>query len=223
MRPALILLLLAAAVRLNLGAAGLNDNFDTAPAGVLPPGWDARIHGTGQPHWALQNEGSAPNGSQVLKQTGWMPNSSYPVCVNTNLAARLQDGFVEVRFRPESGTNDQAAGVVWRFQDIANYYVARANAMENNVVLYKVENGKRTSLDIMGRQGGYGVKANVPAKQWSTLRVDFAGPLFRVRLNGENLFIVKDSTFTQPGQVGLWTKADSVTSFDDFRCGLESK
>jgi hypothetical protein len=126
---------------------------------------------------------------------------------------------VEVKFKPISGEIDQAAGLVWRAQDANNYYLCRANALENNVVLYKVHQGQRTALDIVGRKGGYGVDVKVPSGQWQTLRVEFAGAQFRVLLEGRELFKVEDHTFTQPGKVGLWTKADSVTAFDDLRFG----
>jgi hypothetical protein len=113
--------------------------------------------------------------------------------------------------------------LVWRYRDADNYYVVRANAMEDNVVLYKVEQGNRKALDIVGRDGGYGVKAKVPAQQWSTLRVEFVGPRFRVFLNAKEIFAVEDATFSNAGAVGLWTKADSVTLFDDFGYGGQSK
>ena len=97
--------------------------------------------------------------------------------------------------------------------------LGRANALEGNVVLYKTVGGKRSSLDIVGRKGGYGVKASVAPKQWHTLRVEFSGDTFTVKWNGKELFQVKDATFTDAGKVGLWTKADSVTVFDDFNFG----
>lgn len=115
--------------------------------------------------------------------------------------------------------DDQAIGIVWRAKDKDNYYVCRANALEGNVVLYKTVSGKRSSLDIVGRTGGYGVKARVEQQQWHTLRVEFSGHTFTVKWNGKELFQVKDATFADAGKVGLWTKADSVTSFDDFSFG----
>jgi hypothetical protein len=93
----------------------------------------------------------------------------------------------------------------------------RANALENNVVLFKIEHGKRTSLAPKGAPpSAYGVSHPVPAKQWSVLKVQFHGPLFSVYFNHRRLFQVVDYTFRGPGHVGLWTKADSVTYFDDF-------
>jgi hypothetical protein len=87
------------------------------------------------------------------------------------------------------------------------------------VVLYKTEKGKRKSLEIVGRKGGYGVEAPVASGQWHTLRVEFSGRQFTVRFDGKKLFDVVDDTFTEAGRVGVWTKADSVTLFDDVSWG----
>ena len=121
-----------------------------------------------------------------------------------------------VRFKTISGARDQAAGLVWRYKNPDNYYIVRANALENNVVLYKVENGTRTDLPVKGEGRTYGKKAQVPSGQWSTLRVVAAGTVFEVYVNGSKLYDVEDTTFRQAGRVGVWTKADSVTQFDDL-------
>ena len=126
------------------------------------------------------------------------------------------DVDLSVRFKPVSGRVDQAAGLVWRFQNEDNYYIVRANALEDNVVLYKVENGKRTDLPLKGEGRTYGKKTDVPSGQWSTLRVIANGRLFEVYFNGSKLYDVEDGTFTTAGKVGVWTKADSVTHFDDL-------
>jgi hypothetical protein len=97
--------------------------------------------------------------------------------------------------------------------------VTRANALEDNVVLYKTVNGVRSPLEIVGRKGGYGVDVAVPANAWHSLRVDFKATRFRVSFNGKPLFEVEDSTFADAGKVGLWTKADSVTLFDQISYG----
>jgi hypothetical protein len=89
------------------------------------------------------------------------------------------------------------------------------------VVLYKTVNGKRSSLDILGRKGGYGVKEPVASGQWHTLRVEFAGNHFKLSFDGKHLFNVEDTTFTEAGKVGVWTKADSVTLFDNFSYGAK--
>ena len=112
----------------------------------------------------------------------------------------------------------EAAGIVWRYQDPDNYYIVRANALENNVVLYKVEGGKRISLEPKGTPSKtYGVKQKVPRDTWSALRVDFDGPRFLVFFDGAKIMEVEDATFASKGKIGLWTKADSVTYFDDLR------
>jgi hypothetical protein len=134
--------------------------------------------------------------------------------VITDLAAADVD--LSVRFKPISGQIDQAGGLVWRYQNQDNYYIVRGNALEDNVVLYKVEGGKRTDLPLKGEGRTYGKKTDVPAGQWSTLRVVANGRLFEVYFNGAKLYEVEDDTFSAPGKVGLWTKADSVTQFDDL-------
>ncbi len=131
-------------------------------------------------------------------------------------AVTTADADISVRFKPVSGRVDQAAGLVWRYQDEDNYYLVRANALEDNVVLYKVERGRRTDLPVKGAGRTYGKPAEVPAGQWSTLRVVATGPRFEVSLNGVKLYEVEDTTFTAAGRIGVWTKADSVTHFDDL-------
>jgi hypothetical protein len=224
MRSLCLRSLYALALATSLAAGRLiadSANFDNTEPGQLPAGWIAKIAGSGDPKWMVERDDTAPSRPNVLRQSGWTPRPSFPLCVKTN--SSLKDGFVEVKFKPLSGTNDQTAGLVWRYQDAENYYVARANALEDNVVLYKVEKGKRQALEIVGRAGGYGVKEKVPARQWSTLRVNFTGGRFAVLLNGKELFAVEDTTFPEAGPLGLWTKADSVTLFDDFRYGVGPK
>jgi hypothetical protein len=193
--------------------------FDVAEAGQAPAGWTIGITGAGEPEWTVERDDSAPSQPAVLKQSGRVPRPSYPLCVQDTPA--IKDGLVEVKFKAISGQTDQAAGVVWRFVDRDNYYLCRANALEDNVVVYKVQQGKRQSLEIVGRTGGYGVGVKVAPQTWHTLRVEFAGHRGRVLLNGKHLFDVGDETFKDAGKAGLWTKADSVTLFDD--CTFEGK
>jgi hypothetical protein len=191
-------------------------NFDNAETGTLPANWKGTKTGKGEPKWAVVADDSAPSTPNVLKQSG---EATYPVCLKDD--TRLKDGFVEVKFKPISGKADQAGGIIWRAKDADNYYIARANALEDNVVLYKTVKGKRTSLDIVGRKGGYGVEEKVASGQWHTLRVQFAGNKFTLYFDGKKLFEVVDDTFAEAGQVGVWTKADSVTLFDDFSYGAK--
>ena len=186
-------------------------NFDDMATGAAPTGWTATQTGKGSGKWSVEKDESAPSKPNVLKQSG---QATFPVCFNND--TNIKEGFVEVKFKPVSGKEDQAGGVIWRVQDANNFYIFRANANENNVVLYKTVNAKRTPLDIVGRKGGYGVKETVASGQWHTLRVEFAGNLFKAYYDGKHLFDVQDNTFTEAGKVGVWTKADSVTEFDNF-------
>ena len=204
--------LLVLAVSIPVMAQGVT--FDTDTAGSAPKGWILTMTGKGAPKWTVERDDTAPSKGLVLKQSG---KATYPLAFKEG--SSIRDGFVEVRFKPVAGSEDRAAGLVWRAKDANNYYVVRANALENNVVLYKTVNGVRSSLDIVGRRGGYGVKVPVPSNQWHTLRVDFAGSRFKVTLNGKPLFEVDDATFAEAGMVGLWTKADSVTAFDSLTLG----
>lgn len=178
-----------------------------------PKGFDfGHTAGVGRPgRWVVQTDGS----NKVLAQTD--PDSTrsrFPVAVLSNLTTTDVD--LSVRFKPMSGRVDQAAGLVWRYQNQDNYYIVRANALEDNVVLYKVEGGTRTDLPVTGEGRTYGKKSDVPSGQWSTLRIVATGRVFEVYFNGTKLYEVDDAAFAQPGKVGVWTKADSVTQFDDL-------
>src|SRR5258708_21091595 len=196
---------------------GMADNtasFETDAAGATPKGWMATSTGSGNPKWTIEQDQTAPSKLKVVKQSG---RAAYPLLLKDD--TNIKDGFIEVKFKAIAGSDDAAAGLVWRARVANNYYVVRANALEDNVVLHKTVSGVRSPLDIVGRPGGYGVDVSVPANQWLGLRVDFKGNRFRVLYNGKQLFEVEDSTFGDAGKVGLWTKADSVTLFDEITYG----
>ncbi len=188
-------------------------NFSDDSVGQPPKGFEfghtAKAGAPGK--WVIQTEG--PN-KYLVQTDGDSTRARFPVAVVADVTA--SDVDISVRFRPVSGRVDQAAGLVWRYQNEDNYYIVRANALEDNVVLYKVENGRRADLPVKGEGRTYGKKADVPAGQWSTLRVVASGPRFEVHFNGTKLYDVEDATFQHPGKVGVWTKADSVTQFDDL-------
>jgi hypothetical protein len=184
-------------------------SFEADAVGAVPKGWTATKTGRGDPKWTIEQEPTAPSRSKIVKQSG---RADYPLLLKDD--TDIRDGFIETKFKAVAGSEDRAGGLVWRARDANNYYVVRANALEDKVVLYKTVAGVRSPLDIVGRRGGYGVAASVPANAWHSLRVEFAGNRFRVVYNGQGLFEVEDSTFSAPGKVGLWTKADSVTLFD---------
>jgi hypothetical protein len=181
-------------------------NFDNLPAGTAPAGWTATKTGTGDAKWTIEKDATAPSQPNVLKQSG---QATYPVCLKDDTS--LKDGFVEVKFKPISGREDQAGGIVWRAKDSNNYYVTRANALEGNVTIYHTVNGRRTEKKR--------VSMKVAPNQWHTLRVEFKGPHFAVTFDGKKALDWDDETFKDAGKVGVWTKADSVTLFDDFSYG----
>jgi hypothetical protein len=181
-------------------------NFDGDAVGAAPAGWTCGVTGKGSPHWAVAADASAPSKPNVLMQSG---AGTFPWCVKTGTA--VVDGFVEVKFKPISGSEDQAGGVVWRWKDGDNYYVARANALEGNVSLYYTEGGRRKTLKY--------VDAPVAPGAWHMLRVEFAGTRIAVALDGKRYIEFDDRHISGSGAVGVWTKADSVTAFDDFSYG----
>jgi hypothetical protein len=191
-------------------------NFDSDKAGDPPKGFTTALTGRGKPGvWVVMKDDTAPSKSNVLAQTDADTTGyRFPVCVYDRLNAK--DADISVKIKAISGTGDQGGGIVWRYKDKDNYYIVRANALEHNVVLYKVEGGKRMDLPLKGEGRTYGKKTEVPADQWSTLRVVANGPVFEVYFNGSKLYEVEDRTFAKPGKVGVWTKADSVTQFDDL-------
>ncbi len=192
-------------------------DFDHERIGSMPSEWEsAMTKSGGAPRWEVLEDPTAPSRPNVLAQLSTDRTAGrFPLAVLRGAAIR--DGEVSVRFKPVAGEVDQAAGLVWRYRDRNNYYIVRANALENNVVLYKVENGERTSLAPRGLPSrSYGVKHTVPKMVWSDLKVSFADTLATVYFNNERLFDVVDGTFRGAGRIGLWTKADSVTWFDNF-------
>jgi hypothetical protein len=188
--------------------------FKSTQTGSTPGGWKATLTGSGNPKWTVESDQTSPSSSHVIKQSG---RATFPLLLKND--CEIKDGFVEAQFKAIDGSQDRAGGLVWRARDANNYYVARANALEDNVVLYKTVDGRRSPLDIIGRKGGYGVSIAVPANVWHCLRIDFKADRFRVSFNGAPLFEVQDSTFIDAGTVGLWTKADSVTLFDQVTYG----
>jgi hypothetical protein len=198
-------------------AVGQPIKFDGDEPGKAPSGWTVAITGKGEPKWTVERDDSAPSKSGVLKQSAEVPIMNFPLCIKD--APTLKNGFVEVKFKSISGERDQAAGLVWRYIDPANYYVCRANALEDSIVIFKVERGRRTALNMIDRKGSFGVDAPVDPRRWHTLRVEFAGNRARAFFNEKLLFQVEDDTFKEAGPIGLWTKSDSVIVFDDFNYG----
>jgi len=181
-------------------------NFDNFKVGAAPSGWTATQTGSGSAKWSVEKDASAPSKPNVLKQSG---EATFPVCIKDDTS--LKDGFVEVKFKPVSGKEDQAGGVIWRVQDANNYYISRANALEDNITIYHTINGKRVAFK--------NINTKVTSGVWHTLRVDFEGNKFTVTFDGNKVIEATDESFANAGKIGVWTKADSVTLFDDFAYG----
>lgn len=177
--------------------------FDHDQTGGEPAGWMCGVTGRGTPKWSVEADTTAPSASNVLKQSG---SGTFPWCARKGVA--ITNGVVEVKFKPLQGSEDRAGGVMWRWKDGDNYYVARANALENNVSLYYTIRGTRHTIRY--------VNAPVASNQWHTLHVQYAGARITVALDGKQYIDMEDTHIKGEGSVGVWTKADSVTSFDDF-------
>jgi hypothetical protein len=210
-------LLFLSALTSTISAQIATIDFNREKAGEAPSGFSTALTGRGRPgRWVVTKDSASPEQGNVLSQIDADTTSyRFPVCVYDGLTAKDVD--VSVKFKPISGKVDQGAGIVWRYQDKDNYYIVRANALEGNVVLYKVENGKRTNLPLLAKGRTYGMKETVPSGKWGTLRVVTQGNHFEVYHNGKKLYEVEDETFREAGKVGLWTKADSVIYFDDLQ------
>ena len=170
--------------------------FDTDPVGGTPQGTTV-FSG----NWSVRSESGTPSAPNALCQTG---TATFPALTLND--AVYTDVLVQTRFKPISGNTDRAAGIIFRVQDGNNYYIVRANVLEDNVNIYKYVNGSRITL----KEGA----TKVLSGQWQELRVEVVGSRIRVFLNGRLVVETSDDTF-KSGKVGLWTKADSVTCFDD--------
>jgi hypothetical protein len=200
-----------------MGIPTLVINFDHATPGVAPPGWSCQTNQGGASRWEIVKDSTAPTPPYVFAQiSNDSHNSGFPVAILDNIV--FQNGEISVRLKPVAGKEDQSGGIIWRYRDANDYYVVRACALENNVALYRVQNGQWKALRPKGAySNGWSVKHHVPANSWSILKVAFKGPVFNVYFNHRRIFQVEDKSYQGAGKVGLWTKADSVTYFDDFR------
>lgn len=185
-------------------------SFDALEVGSLPEGF--RIEGTNPrgplASWSVEADASAPSSPNVLALTDTKEGggSSFNLCWTDN--ATFKDGVIEVKVKAGSGREDQGGGPIWRVQDRDNYYIARWNPLEDNFRVYIVKAGRRKMLE------GGRVKGD-PAT-WHTIRIEQMGDEIRCSFDGKALDLVRDSSFPDAGGVGLWTKADAATSFDDF-------
>ncbi|HUB33944.1 MAG TPA: hypothetical protein VMA31_12970 [Bryobacteraceae bacterium] len=191
-----------------LGSTAKVVNFDTCQVGKTPPGWTvAMTDRGGPPMWEVLKDQTAHSNvlAQVSKDS---TRSRLPLAIFNSLT--LRDADVSVRIKLVGGHEDAGGGLIWRYRDANNYYLARANALANSVDVWKVENGRRIPLLP-------GVKHELPVNNWTILKVSARGSRFQVYLDHRRILEGNDSTFTGAGKVGLCTVADSIVYFDDFR------
>ncbi|MCF6240771.1 MAG: DUF1080 domain-containing protein [Bacteroidales bacterium] len=187
--------------------------FENSETGKLPQNWSQYATGRGKnTDWKIVDD----NGNKVLAQLSKNnPNYHFNDVVFNGFKAKNVE--LSVKIKGFQGKMGRGGGFIWRFTDRNNYYVVRANPLEDNVVLYKVKDGKRTDLPIIGKGRTYGIDVKKLGSDWNILKLTVVDDLFTVYLNGEELFKVKDETFTNAEKIGLWTKADAVSYFDDFK------
>jgi hypothetical protein len=185
-------------------------NFDTAPLGRTPPGWStSTANNGGAPRWEILRDLSAPTQPYVLAPIpGGGAQSRSPLAILDTVS--LRDADLSVRIKPVAGSGIPGGGLIWRYRDENNYYLVRTNASDNTVAVYKVENGQPVAIHT-------GAHRDIPLNGWSILKVAARGNRFQVYVDHRRILEGRDSTFMGAGKVGLWTVADAVTYFDDFR------
>jgi hypothetical protein len=184
-------------------------NFDDDTSGQLPARFHSAKTGAGtQEKWSVTADPTAPSKPNVVTQTSTdQTDYRFPLLISDE--GSFQDLDLSVKFKAVSGSIDRAGGLVFRLKDPNNYYIVRANALENNYRLYHVVNGRRSQFA--------GANLKVTSGEWHELRVEAVGSRITCYYDGNKKIEATDDTFKDAGKVGLWTKADSVTSFDDLK------
>ena len=182
-------------------------NFDSDTPGNPPAGFEFGRTGQGaEGKWVVRAAPDSPNNHVLVQESADRTDYRFPLAVVKE--GSYKDVTLSVRARPVSGEVDQGFGMVWRYKDVNNYYIARCNADEDNCTIYHT---------IAGRRRAFQNKSIKVAKNtWHTLKVDAAGNHFVVWYDGNKVLDATDDSFKDAGKVGLWTKADSVIQFDDF-------
>jgi hypothetical protein len=184
--------------------------FNKDEVGKVPSGWKAEKTGKGEGSvWKVVEDDTAPSKSGVaLAQTAESPGSVFNICVAED--SNYKDVELSVSFKAIAGKMDQGGGFVWRYQDHNNYYICRMNPLEDNYRVYKVVAGRRTQLGAKE-----GIK--VPTGEWHKLKVLVKGNKMEGYLDGEKMWEITDDTYQEAGKVGLWSKADAQSHFDEFK------
>jgi hypothetical protein len=183
--------------------------FSKNDLGKVPTGWKATQTGKGEGSvWKVVEDDTAPSKTGVaLAQTAKSPGGVFNICVAED--TKYKDVELSVSFKAVAGDEDQGGGFVWHFQDNNNYYICRMNPLEDNYRVYKVVAGKRTQLG-----GKEGIK--IPVGEWHKLKVEVKGNKMEGYLDGKKLWEITDDTYKNAGKVGLWSKADAQSHFDEF-------
>jgi hypothetical protein len=182
--------------------------IDQMTPGSPPAGFISARTGQGAPsQWTVAADATASAGIAIEQSSTDRTDYRFPLAIHEATSAANVE--VAVRFKAVAGKVDQAAGVALRLRDADNYYVARANALEDNVRFYRVVKGRREQLD--------GANLKVTPNAWHTLVLRAEGERFTVSYDGKVLYTAIDETFADAGKVALWTKSDSVTRFDEIK------
>lgn len=186
--------------------------FSKEDVGKVPKGWSIAKTGKDEGSvWKVVEDDTAPSKSGVvLAQTAKSPGGVFNICVADD--TKYKDVELSVCFKAVAGETDQGGGFVWRYQDNNNYYICRMNPLEDNYRVYHVVNGKR--VQIGGKEG-----IKVPVGEWHKLKVEVKGNKMKGYLDGKEIWEITDDTYKNAGKIGLWSKADAQTHFDEFKAG----
>ncbi|MCC6600939.1 MAG: hypothetical protein IT223_09735 [Crocinitomicaceae bacterium] len=187
-------------------------DFENSDINTIASDWSAHFYGEGATNWNVISD----NGNNVFAQLQNInPDNHFNIAVYDKL--EVTDMELSVKMCATKGIFDQGGGIVWRYKNESNHYILRANPLENDLVLFKMENGERIDLPLVNIGRTYGVEVDYTGADWHTIGVKVEGNLFTAFFDGREMFKVQDSSFTDPGKIGLWTKSDACTYFDDLK------
>ncbi len=198
-------------------------DFDKFGTGKMPPSWSVvATHPGTAPQWEVIPEKSAPSRKNVFAQVSPAGRDS-----DSHLALYdkmlCREGDLSVKFRIESGRQNKAAGIVWRYQDSGNYYLLQFSAEHRNIALFHVENGQARAIPVMaGKTQMTAVPHDIREDQWYVVKVNYRGSKVRVSFGNRLLFEAVDTAIQRSGKTGLWTRAGTIALFDDFRLDKKS-
>lgn len=196
-----------------IDTANYRQSFDAVSTGSLPAGWLAGSTNSMKPlnTWKVQVDAAAPSPTKVLVLANVINSASklYNICYTPDVS--MKDGTIEVKIRADSGTVDQGGGIIWRVRDFDNYYLVRYNPLERDIRCFYVKNAVRREPPLL-------IVSNltIATRQWFTLKIRNIDSTIEVFIDGVKKGQYTDTTFAQAGGVGLWTKADAASAFDNF-------